>query len=473
MKKFMRKIVCVVLALSMIMICGVPAFAATKINSISDAVNGVVYIQSFYGGIGARGTGFAIGDPNKPVEYIVTNAHVVTGLGNFPAALATISVVFSAAEQDFLQASVVKIDEELDIAVLKLSSPSSKRTALVLCPESMVNLGEEVGAIGYPVATDEISNDHSYDLNDVTVTRGGISKKTTSKYHNNAQVYQTDADVNPGNSGGPLVNTKGQVLGINSFTYTTDEGVKMDYAICIDELISFIPRSTVNYVLASDKGFNDSGNGGGNSGADSGGDKDDNSMPLWLIILIAAGGVVIVAVIVIVAVTRSKKSSGAQSAPVQSAPSPTPVMAGSVRSSSPSVQTPPMQPAPPPMQPAPPPMQPAPSMAQAPAQSVSNAVIVCEKGALAGTTYPIGNSLIIGRDSRRCSVCFPVETKGVSGVHCEIRRIANGFAIIDLGSSYGTTLGSGEKLTPNVPVPLQNRTYFMIGSAEQLFQIKY
>ena len=118
--------------------------------------------------------------------------------------------------------------------------------------------------------------------------------------------------------------------------------------------------------------------------------------------------------------------------------------------------------------------QPRPAQAAAPANSSSNgAVLICEKGVLAGRTFPVGSGVIIGRNTQKCGVCLPVDTKGVSGVHCEIRKTANGFEIIDRGSSYGTTLGSGQKLTPNVPVYIPDGTYFTIGSADQLFQIKY
>ncbi len=150
----------------------------------------------------------------------------------------------------------------------------------------------------------------------------------------------------------------------------------------------------------------------------------------YIIALLAVAAVVVVAVVM---VTKGKKQPVQGSAPVQSA---------------------------------------APVQNAAPAQR-GTPMLICEKGLLANRTFPIGSGVIIGRNTQKCSVCFPVDAKGVSGVHCEIRRNGSVFEIIDRGSSYGTTLGNGQKFTPNVPVTIPDGTYFMVGSAEQLFQIKY
>ena len=442
MKNLIKRAVCAVLALATLMLCGVFASADTvKITEAPEAVNGVVYIRVMVSGGYGSGTGFAIGDPNKPVEYIVTNAHVVTALGAVRPGEGEIRVYYSYAENDYQIASVYKVDEVKDIAILKLPSATTKRTALVICPESEVKTGEAVLTLGYPGVSDAISYDHKYDMSDITAKTGVVSKKTTSSLDENTRVYQTDAEINSGNSGGPLVNSKGQVIGINTFTLTV-KGVEMYYAVCIDAMIDLVSQRAVGYVLSTDtpSGSSDKNDGDKDDAGDkkpsSSGNDEKGGFPVAAVVIIA---VVVVAAAAVVVVMMMKKNGGsAPAAPASPAPAPAP----------------------------------APAPQAAPAQS-SGAMLVCERGVLAGRTFPVGNGVVIGRDASRCGVCFPVDTKGVSGAHCSIRKTANGYEILDLGSSYGTTLGSGQKLTAKVPGYIPRGSYFIVGSAEQTFQIKY
>ncbi len=121
----------------------------------------------------------------------------------------------------------------------------------------------------------------------------------------------------------------------------------------------------------------------------------------------------------------------------------------------------------------------APSPAPAAGSAVSEigvshtASITGIKGIMAGRSFPISGSAVIGRNPEKCTICFPVNTQGISGLHCEIRRNGSVYEIIDRGSSCGTFLGSGQKLAENVPTALPSGMYFYLGSTEQLFQINY
>lgn len=428
MKRIIKKIVCTVAAAVMMMTCGTTAFAAVKISNANDARNSVVFIfgtgyapavnekgeylidengQYIPKKNGWSGTGFAVGDPDKPVEFIITNAHVVLDDYGLQCDL---KVYFSYAQNDFVIPTIYKIDEQKDIAVLKLPEPTDKRTALVLCPSDAVDMNAEVTALGFPGVSDKLTDNAKYDINDVTVTRGIISRKI---YQNETMrsMYQIDAYINHGNSGGPLVNGKGEVIGINSEGLEGEANVNA--AICIDELINLVTRDQIGYVLSTDK-------------------PDFNPVPIIII------AVVVLAASAAVVLRLKKKAPAAEAVPAKKVSAAVP--------------------------------------GSAPAQSSGNSngsVIVCEKGVLAGRTFTVGSGVIIGRNTEKCSVCLPIDTKGISGVHCEIRKTAKGFEIIDRGSSYGTFLGNGQKLTPNVPVYIPDGTYFTLGSAEQLFQIRY
>ncbi len=432
MKNVMKRFIGAVMALITLMACGVPVFADTvTITSASEARNGVVWIETDKG----HGSGFAIGDPTKPVEYIVTNAHVVDNgrVGD------KARVVFSVLD-GYMEATVVKISTTKDIAVLKLPKTTTLRTALVFCASENIDYDDDFTALGFPFN----SQVETADIDDVTMTRGTVSKKTFNEIYGD-YVYQMDVEIHPGNSGGPLVNSKGQVVGINSFsTSKTDQygnKVLTNYAICIDEVANLISQKEYGYVLSTDApaakpDTSDTSAASSKPEKDPDEDSGFNPAPIIIIALLAVAAVVIVAVVM---VTKGKKQPAQGSAPVQSSA---------------------------------PAQNPAPVQNAAPAQR-GTPMLICEKGLLANRTFPIGNGVIIGRNTQKCSVCFPVDAKGVSGVHCEIRRNGSVFEIIDRGSSYGTTLGNGQKLTPNVPVTIPDGTYFMVGSAEQLFQIKY
>jgi serine protease Do len=139
------------------------------------------------------GSGFIV----DPKGYILTNQHVVQG--------ATRIVIRLQSGEEFL-GSIVGVDEETDVAVVKVNAGRDLPT-VKLGDSNGVQVGDWVLAIGSPFGLDQ------------TVTAGIISTKERSDpYHFTSfqQFLQTDAAINRGNSGGPLVNMRGEVIGINS-----------------------------------------------------------------------------------------------------------------------------------------------------------------------------------------------------------------------------------------------------------------
>ena len=143
----------------------------------------------------AQGSGFVY----DTAGHIITNDHVVSGASS-------ISVMF--ADGSKYSAKVVGADPSTDIAVLKVDAPSSKLHPLTLGDSSKVQVGDGVVAIGAPFGLDE------------TVTSGIVSalNRDISSTNNYTipNVIQTDAAINHGNSGGPLLDMSGQVIGITS-----------------------------------------------------------------------------------------------------------------------------------------------------------------------------------------------------------------------------------------------------------------
>ncbi|HSU66014.1 MAG TPA: serine protease [Tepidisphaeraceae bacterium] len=153
-----------------------------------------------------EGSGFLVGD--KGLVY--TCRHVAKP-GNSGAESIIVVGVPSAKdpdELDYFRASLVfstKPDDPLDFAVLKIAAkPGYAPFKPLAIGKSAAELGDSVAAIGYPV----VDSDHP----SLSVTKGSIS--SSRRRVEGLSYFQTDAAVNPGNSGGPLLNVAGEVIGI-------------------------------------------------------------------------------------------------------------------------------------------------------------------------------------------------------------------------------------------------------------------
>ncbi len=155
------------------------------------------------------GSGFLISDQG----HIITNAHVI---GDHS------SVTVRATSGRLTNAQVLGKDEHLDLAVL-LVEPSTDSRVMTLGNASEIRPGDEVIALGFP-----LSNDLG---GDYTVTTGVVSSR---RVHDSVERIQTDAAINPGSSGGPLVNLDGEVIGVNTSTLSGHEGVS--FAVSVAEI---------------------------------------------------------------------------------------------------------------------------------------------------------------------------------------------------------------------------------------------
>ena len=96
----------------------------------------------------------------------------------------------------------------------------------------------------------------------------------------------------------------------------------------------------------------------------------------------------------------------------------------------------------------------------------------CIGGALQGMTFPISSRVVFGRDPKRCSIIYPKDAKGISGVHCAAEPTADGLIILtDLGSTYGTMAGV-QQLTAGKGVTLHPGDTFTLGGSENVFVVR-
>ena len=156
-----------------------------------------------------QGSGFIV----SPDGTILTNAHVVDG-----ASVVTVKLT----DRREYKAKVVGLDKASDVAVLKIDA--TNLPTVKLPPGDNVQVGEWVLAIGSPYGFEN------------TVTAGIVSAKSRALPDGSYVPFiQTDVAVNPGNSGGPLFNLKGEVIGINSQIYSRSGGSQgVSFAIPID-----------------------------------------------------------------------------------------------------------------------------------------------------------------------------------------------------------------------------------------------
>jgi len=167
-----------------------------------------------------------------PDGYIITNAHVVGGAQRVRVVLTSPSagespLALISAERKTLDANIVGLDTDLDLALLKVEATALP--ALAISSYSKIRQGELVFAFGSP---EGLQN---------SVTMGVISSVARQPDPDKPIVYiQTDAPINPGNSGGPLVDVDGELVGINTFILSQSGG---------SEGLGFaIPSGVVNFV---------------------------------------------------------------------------------------------------------------------------------------------------------------------------------------------------------------------------------
>lgn len=198
------------------------------IDKIYDAVL-CIEVLNDNGDTLSSGTGF-IYDKDDKYGYVLTNAHVVSTGKNIEAILANNSTV---------TLTVLGTDTYTDLAVLRMDVKDVLAVASIGTSEN-TKVGNTVFTVGSPMGADYAG----------TVTKGILSGKdrlietstqnglTTDSYI--VKVLQTDAAISPGNSGGPLVNLAGDVIGINSLKLVDTQVEGMGFAIPIEDAMNYV-----------------------------------------------------------------------------------------------------------------------------------------------------------------------------------------------------------------------------------------
>lgn len=449
-----RRICCFALAFLLIMGLKVPVSAAFDTESRESVVVVAVCLDMNVGTeLLGWGTGFFVGVRGEDPGYLVTNYHVISDFieynagdlinvtlpdGSVLSGRSKIRVYYDAS--DYEEAYLVDSDGQKDVAVLRLDKPTGKRKPLPLCSPDDSMVGSTIYAIGYPGLADNnvAGSTTSWGVSDCTVTTGSISRMFTTE-GTGVRNIQIDCEIKHGNSGGPLINEYGAVLGINTWG-VSDGSESFKYAVSIDEAIPMLKLHSIDYELVD-------------SGSTSEPDPDPNPTPdsnlvpnpypnpvpdsntsSGLYIIIGVLAVIIIAAVVVILMMRKKKPSS------ENIPVPTP---------------------------SPGPSSPAPQPARTPVVRTVSGM------SLQASLSPQGQPLFIGRNQTTCSLVFPNNTPGVSGRHCSLSwdNVSACFILTDLQSTYGTYLENGQKLAPGVACRLRSGERFYLGEKNNMLSV--
>ena len=226
-----------VLALLAALLC-LPVQAAGAPRAVLNAKDGVVRIFCKVSGDVYSGSGFLVANTSSGA-MVVTNYHVVQGAsemelyydGNGPVDL-----------------EMVAVAEGQDLCLLRTQDALPGMAPLTLADK--VEIGEAVYALGYPGGSDVFSSDLALTKDKMALTSGLVSALTSTDLLGDqsqaVQLIQTNADINHGNSGGPLLNEQGQVIGVNTLALNDFGITGVNAAIHVGELRGFLQAQGVS-----------------------------------------------------------------------------------------------------------------------------------------------------------------------------------------------------------------------------------
>lgn len=194
------------------------------------------WVESFFGG-STESTGEGSGVIYTADGYIITNYHVISNVVNNQSEESAVEVFLMSAPDEPINASIIGYNVSADLAVIKVEKKNLP--AIEIANSDEIKVGQYAIAIGCPGGI-EFLNSVSYGI------VSGLNRTITVDSIGEMDLIQTDAAINPGNSGGALLNSKGQLIGINSSKLVDESFEGMGFAIPSNTAIKVIKEIIEN-----------------------------------------------------------------------------------------------------------------------------------------------------------------------------------------------------------------------------------
>jgi Trypsin-like serine proteases, typically periplasmic, contain C-terminal PDZ domain len=405
--------------------------------------------------ISVHGTTFAIGKKGEKVKYLVTNYHVMDQnevindvakqivealqtIGKYTTAENVARFVHIQEMHPYITLYDAPIEVKLtksmaanDLAVIEIVNDNERLNVdpLVFGDSNSVKTGDKVYAYGFPGIVDKLDSFYlgaeraSARPSDVSFTNGEVNQKTQVSVQGSypLDVIHSTVPISAGNSGGPLVNENGNVIGIN--TYGSTQGNNYSVAMVPTYLLALLDSIGITYEKTS-----------------SSHEMSSSSLITKLlanpIAITAAVVLVILCVLAIVLIALSVSRKKKIVPPVES-----------VQQNQNQYNMIQKQPIP---------------------------ILAGVSGHFAGNNLSVSGAMIIGRDPAQCEVVFPANTTDISRRHCclSFNPAAQSFVLEDLNSANGTYLFNGQRVIPGQPHYLKNCEKFYLGVPSNMFEVR-
>lgn len=223
----MKKILCIAIFFALaVSFCAFALASGHVPDEVMEAKQSVVRVLAEYSDGYATGSGFVVKSDSEST-IVATNYHVVEGN--------PLSISVWLSENETVSASILAYTDQRDLCLLKLAYPVQIKA--VKLAENDAKQGDAVYAVGFPGAADILSDKDAHTSAEATITDGIVSavrEVTISQHGSPVTILQINAAINHGNSGGPLFNAQGEVVGIATYGIGDSQGIFG--AIAVSEL---------------------------------------------------------------------------------------------------------------------------------------------------------------------------------------------------------------------------------------------